>query len=300
MFPIRDHNPSDNTPFVTWGLIAANVIVFLLYFPQLASSPPQLMAFYNEWALIPANAAQGIDSHTLVTSMFLHGGWLHLIMNMLFLYIFGDNIEDLLGHIGYLIFYLAGGVAAAFVQMISDPSSAVPVVGASGAIAGVMGGYLLMFPRARVDILVFLVVFIRIFTLPAWIILAIWFALQLVNGAAAGTGGEGGVAYWAHAGGFVAGVILLLPAWLKRGGPDFWTQTHGTPPHAETRPTFRGVSPRDPFEDGPIRSLREDRGAMPLRGAAGAGRLSASRIPRSGRTTPPTPPPRRGPWSGGS
>ena len=228
--------------------------------------------------------------------MFLHGGWMHLILNMLFLYVFGDNLEDLLGHVGYLVFYIASGVAAGLAQMASDPGSTVPMVGASGAIAGVMGGYLLMFPKARVDILVFLVIFIRIFTLPAWIMLGLWFALQLVNGMAAAQTTGGGVAYWAHAGGFAAGLLFLLPIWLRRGGPDYWTRTHGAPPHEETRATMRGSAARDPFEDGPIRSRGYER-AVP-RPISQAG-LSQSRIPRAGRTPAEKPPPtRRGPWGG--
>lgn len=295
MFPIRDHNPSDKTPFVTWSLIAANVIIFLMYFPQLSGNESQLIAFYDEWALIPAEVDGA--NRSLLSHMFLHGGWMHLILNMLFLYIFGDNIEDLLGHVGFLVFYLASGVAAAFAQMASDPGSSVPMVGASGAIAGVMGGYLLMFPRARVDILVILVVIFRIFTLPAWIMLGLWFGLQLINGAATFASTGGGVAYWAHAGGFAAGLLFLLPIWLRRGGPDYWAQTHGAPPHEETRPTFRGSAARDPFEGGPIRSSGYERAAHQNSVHTG---LTASRIPRSGRGQPESPPPApKGPWGGG-
>ena len=231
MFPIRDHNPSERTPFVTWALIAINVAVFLSYFPSLGGQERLLMAFYMDWALVPAEASQGAELHTIITSMFLHGGWMHIIGNMLFLYIFGDNMEDQLGHLGYLLFYLAGGVAAAFAQMAADPSSTVPMVGASGAIAGVMGGYLLLFPRARVDLALIIFVFFKIITVPAWLMLGLWFGLQLVSGAASEAAG-GGVAYWAHAGGFIAGVVLILPAWLRRGGPGFWQLNHGLPPHA--------------------------------------------------------------------
>lgn len=293
MFPIRDHNPSDGTPFVTWALIAANVVIFLLYYPQLANEPRLLMAFYDQWALVPAEVSRGADSHTLLTSMFLHGGWMHLAGNMLFLWIFGDNVEDLLGHLGFLIFYVAAGVAAALGQMVADPNSGVPVVGASGAIAGVMGGYLLMFPRARVDILVIIVIIFRVFTIPAWVMLGLWFAIQLVSGAAAGQAQGGGVAYWAHAGGFVAGVLFLLPLWLRRGGTAYWRQTHGVPPHAESTPTLRRGARRDPFADGPIQSYgRTARNAAP---PADRG-LSSSRIPKTGRGTRPP----RGPWSGGT
>jgi membrane associated rhomboid family serine protease len=229
MFPIRDHNPSEKTPFVVYALILANVAIFALTWP-LFSNPPALQAFYVTWGLVPRIAAP----ETFVTSMFLHGGPLHLIGNMLFLWIFGDNMEEEMGHGGFLGFYLAGGIAAAALQVMADPGSSVPMVGASGAIAGVMGGYLLLFPKARVDILLFFVIIIRIIPVPAWLMLGIWFGLQLLGGYGADTR-MGGVAYWAHAGGFVAGLVLTLPVWLRRGGPAFWSRTRGHPPHPEAR-----------------------------------------------------------------
>jgi membrane associated rhomboid family serine protease len=170
--------------------------------------------------------------------MFLHGGLMHLGGNMLFLWIFGDNLEDEMGHLGYLLFYLAGGAAAGMAQVASAPSSQVPMVGASGAIAAVMGGYLLMFPRARVDVLVILIVIFRVFPLPAWMMLGVWFGLQVFSATAA-IADTGGVAYWAHAGGFAAGVLLTLPVWLRRGGPAYWQRTHGHPPHPEAH--YRNV-----------------------------------------------------------
>ncbi|WP_212524016.1 rhomboid family intramembrane serine protease [Actibacterium sp. MT2.3-13A] len=233
MFPIRDHNPSSRTPYVTYGLIAVNVLVFLSYW-SLMSDPRSLQRFFFDWALIPAAISQGVLLHGLVTSMFLHGGLMHLGGNMLFLFIFGDNLEDELGHLRFLGFYLASGIAAGLAQFLADPGSLVPTVGASGAIAGVMGGYLLMFPRARVDVLFVFVIFFRIFPLPAWIMLGVWFAFQLFGGASAASD-VGGVAYWAHAGGFVAGLVLILPLWLARGGPAFWQRTHGHPPHPDAR-----------------------------------------------------------------
>ena len=157
---------------------------------------------------------------------------MHLIGNMLFLWIFGDNIEDEMGHIPFLIFYLAAGIAAGLVQVISAPGSEILTVGASGAIAGVMGSYLLLFPKARVDILLILIIFIRVFPIPAWIMLMVWLGIQFVGGYGANPD-EGGVAYWAHAGGFVAGLVLTLPLWLRRGGPRFWQRTDGHPPHPE-------------------------------------------------------------------
>lgn len=229
MFPIRDHNPSARTPFVTYALIALNVAVFLSYMPLLGD-PRALSVFFDNWALVPAR----FEVRDLFTSMFLHGGVMHLLGNMLFLYVFGDNMEDEMGHLPFLGFYLASGVAAALAQVMAAPGSPVPMVGASGAIAGVMGGYLLLFPRARVDVLIIIVFFIRIVPVPAWIVLGLWFAIQLFSGASTPVAG-GGVAYWAHAGGFAAGLVLTLPVWLRLGGPAFWERTHGHPPHPETR-----------------------------------------------------------------
>ena len=231
MFPIRDHNPSNRTPFVTYVLIAVNVGIFLSYWP-LFDDPGALNLFFAQWALIPARAT--IDPAGFVTSMFLHGGVMHLLGNMLFLYVFGDNMEDEMGHAGFLAFYLAGGIGAGLAQVISSPFSTVPMVGASGAIAAVMGGYLLLFPRARIDILVILVVIVRVIPVPAWLMLGLWFGLQLLNSTATAPG-SGGVAYWAHAGGFLAGLALTVPVWLKRGAVAFWSRNHGHPPHPDAR-----------------------------------------------------------------
>ncbi|MEX5727204.1 membrane associated rhomboid family serine protease [Rhodovulum iodosum] len=231
MFPIRDHNPSSKTPYVTLALIAANVLIFASYFPMF-SDPARLNAFFYDWALIPAAVSDGQMVHGLFTSMFLHGGLMHLAGNMLFLWIFGDNLEEALGHAGFLLFYLAGGLAAGLAQFAAEPMSAVPTVGASGAIAGVMGGYLLLFPKARVDILLIIVIIFRVIPVPAWLMLGVWFVLQVVLGAAAGPQ-EGGVAYWAHAGGFAAGMLFILPVWLRLGGPAYWARNHGHPPHPE-------------------------------------------------------------------
>ena len=227
MIPIRDHNPSNRTPLVTWALIAANVAVFMGYYLTLPDERT-LDWFFRTWGLVPADASPV----TYVTSMFLHGGVMHLLGNMLFLWVFGDNLEDQMGHVGFLLFYLLGGFAAAAAQVLADPASPVPMVGASGAIAGVMGGYLLLFPRARVDILIILVVIYRIIPVPAWIVLCGWFGIQLFQGAMTPTA-MGGVAYWAHAGGFAAGLLMTVPLWRRRGGPVFWRRTHGHPPHPE-------------------------------------------------------------------
>lgn len=227
MFPFRDHNPSNRTPYVTWTLIAINIIIFASYATM--DERGTAMVFYS-WGLVPVLSSP----ETFLTSMFLHGGLMHLAGNMLFLYVFGDNMEDQMGHLGFLLFYLAGGLAAAVAQVASDPSSQIPMVGASGAIAGVMGGYLLMFPKARVDVILILIIIFRVIPVPAYIVLGAWFAIQLVQGWAVPTDG-GGVAYWAHAGGFAAGLLLTIPIWRKRGGPAFWRRTEGHPPHPEAR-----------------------------------------------------------------
>jgi membrane associated rhomboid family serine protease len=242
MFPIRDHNPSGQTPYVTWALIALNVAVFLAYWPFMQNEM-QLAYFYDEWGLVPAYVTEGHDLHGLLTSMFLHGGWMHLLGNMLFLWIFGDNMEDEMGPMGFLLFYLASGLAAAGLQIVADPYSQIPMVGASGAIAGVMGGYLLLFPKARVDIFVFFIIFIRIFPVRAWLMLGLWFGMQIFGGISTPSE-EGGVAFWAHAGGFIAGLLLALPLWLRLGGTAFWHDTHGVPPHpAASYPIARSRIP---------------------------------------------------------
>jgi membrane associated rhomboid family serine protease len=232
MFPIRDHNPSERTPLVTWALIAINAVVFLLMLPGFGDDR-LLSGIYAEWALIPARLSAGEGHVTVLTSMFMHGGFMHFAGNMLFLYIFGDNLEDQFGRVPFLLFYLACGVAAAMAQYVADPASPIPMVGASGAIAGVMGGYLFLFPRAQVDVLVILGFFIRLVPLPAWIMLGLWFGLQVVLGAVNLGGQGGGVAYLAHAGGFAAGFAVALVYLTLHGGTGFWRRTEGHPPHPE-------------------------------------------------------------------
>ena len=231
MFPIRDHNPSGRVPYVTYGLMAANILIYISYAGFIGDGA-RFGAFLNDWALIPAEVANGVDQHTVLTSMFLHGGFMHLAGNMLFLWIFGDNLEDALGHVPFLIFYLVCGLVADAAHIMSDPDSLVPLVGASGAIAGVMGGYLLLYPRAQVDVLLIFIVFFRVFTISAWIVLAIWFGIQIISGSVIDAAG-GGVAYWAHAGGFLAGMVFILPLWLRLGGTGFWSRNDGHPPHPE-------------------------------------------------------------------
>ena len=231
MFPIRDHNPSTKTPVITIALIAANVLIHL-YGMIAVQTDQQLYDFYTTFAMIPALVSNGDNYISLLTSVFLHGDLLHLAGNMLFLWIFGDNLEEELGHVGFLIFYLLCGIGAALAQWVAEPWSPIPTIGASGAIAGVMGAYLLMFPKAKVDVFLFFIVFIRIIPIPAWLMLGLWFGMQLVNGVGADPM-TGGVAYWAHAGGFVIGLVLMLPFWLRRGGPSYWNRTHGLPPHPD-------------------------------------------------------------------
>lgn len=214
-----------------YALIAANVGVFLGMLPLYADLRA-LDAAFRTWGLVPAAGAP----LTYLTSMFLHAGFLHLAGNMLFLWVFGDNLEDEMGHLGFLGFYLAAGVASAVAQVLAEPASTIPIVGASGAIAGVMGGYLLLYPKARIDVLFIIVILIRVIPIPAWLVLGIWFALQLAFGVSTPTDG-GGVAYWAHAGGFVAGLAMTVPLWLRRGGPRYWSRTAGHPPHPEA--TYR-------------------------------------------------------------
>ncbi|GGE59888.1 rhomboid family intramembrane serine protease [Actibacterium pelagium] len=252
MFPIRDHNPSRRVPVVTFALIAANVVIFLVSLPNF-SQPEALHRFFLSWGFVPAFVSEGANLHGLFTSMFLHGGFMHLAGNMLFLWIFGDNLEDRMGHVGFLAFYIASGLFAAGCQYVAAPTSLVPMVGASGAIAGVMGGYLLLYPKARVDVLLILVILIRIITLPAWAMLGLWFGIQLLSGV--GTSADtGGVAYWAHAGGFIAGLVLALPVWLKSGGKTHWQSTRGHPPHPEARytrthiPTVTRKQKRSPWQ----------------------------------------------------
>lgn len=265
MFPIRDHNPSSRLPIVTLTLIVANVGIFVSYV-GLFQNEWALQRFFTDWGMVPVALSSGQDWHTLITSQFLHGGWLHLGGNMLFLWIFGDNLEEEWGHLPFLMFYLAGGVGAALLQYAAEPLSPIPMVGASGAIAAVMGGYLLLFPRAKVDVLFIFVIIFRIIPLPAWLMLGVWLGFQVFGGMAA-QAGQGGVAYWAHAGGFLVGLVLCLPLWLRRGGPRFWSRTQGHPPHPEARyrPTS-GRVPSVPRRPGSLTEVpRVDRSDRPRR-----------------------------------
>src|SRR5437660_347557 len=251
VIPIKDYaGPRRTLPWVNWGLIIINVAVFLYQ----VSLGPDAQAFMFAYSTVPTAIMHGIPQTslpgvptnlpfqtpnpvylTLITSMFLHAGWLHIGGNMLFLYIFGDNVEDRMGHLPYLVFYLFCGLVAAIAQIYVDPNSTVPSLGASGAIAGVLASYLVLFPMAGVRTIIFIFIFFTIVTVPAFVLIGLWFVLQFFDGIAALSTvqqGMGGVAYFAHVGGFVAGLVitLVLRPWLR---PPANTMTY---PHFPRHP----------------------------------------------------------------
>jgi membrane associated rhomboid family serine protease len=231
MIPLRDDQPRFSTPYVTYFIIALNALVFFFELSVEMQGPRAMNSLVYQFGVVPrhfqlALAGSGRydlagQSLTILTSMFLHGGWLHIIFNMWFLWIFGDNIEDHLGHFFYLVFYLVSGFAASVAHILLNINSNVPSVGASGAIAGVMGAYLVLYPKARVLTLVPLIVFFTFWWLPAWIFLGYWFLLQFLSGTATSiaetSSSAGGVAFWAHVGGFVAGIVLIKILPERRG-----------------------------------------------------------------------------------
>ena len=234
MIPLRDSNPTRSWPVVTYLLIGVNVWVFLCEL----TLGPDLETFVRTWGFVPVDyfalaAVPGAVAERflpLLTSMFLHGGWLHLIGNMMYLWIFGDNVEDHLGHLRYLLFYLAAGTGAALTHAYLHPESTVPTLGASGAISGVLGGYILLFPNARVLTLVPIVfIFVQVIELPAVLYLGLWFLLQSLAGVLdfATAGGAGGVAWWAHAGGFLIGLLLVLVLLPRRSYQRVWRTEAG-------------------------------------------------------------------------
>ncbi|HXI39364.1 MAG TPA: rhomboid family intramembrane serine protease [Bryobacteraceae bacterium] len=202
MFPIRDTQPSYSRPIVTILIIVLNVMVFLYEFTLDEYSRNYFIANYG---LIPAR----FHASAVITSMFLHGGWLHILGNMWFLWIFGDNIEDVLGHAKYLVFYLLCGIAAGMTQTVFNVGSRLPMVGASGAIAGVMGAYLVKFPRSRIVTLVFVFFFITTIDVPATLMLLYWFFIQIIGTISYSHLSQGGTAWFAHVGGFIAGIVLV-------------------------------------------------------------------------------------------
>jgi membrane associated rhomboid family serine protease len=218
MIPLRDDIPTLRFSYVTYVFLALNVLVWLY---EVVLPEDQLHVFIMTYGFIPANIVETISSGsfapavliTLLTSTFIHGGWLHILGNMLYLHIFGNNVEDAMGHARFVLFYLLIGVMANFGQVLVSADSTVPGVGASGAIAGVLGAYLVLHPRAGVVVLVPIIFFLQIYTLPAVIVLGFWFVLQLFQGAAAlaaGVAGAGGVAFWVHVAGFALGAGLIF------------------------------------------------------------------------------------------
>lgn len=218
MFPIRDENPQLQIPFVTYALIALNVIAWLLL--QGTGVEPALSQSVCAFGLIPADLTSqavvstgpmcnidGIpDWHTLATSMFMHGSWMHLIGNMWFLWIFGNNVEDSMGSFRFAVFYILSGVAASATQVVADTGSVIPMVGASGAIGGVMGAYIILYPKVHVHMFFFF----RTFAIPAIMMLGYWIVMQLVGGFTSIGAKGGGVAFWAHIGGFIAGMAFIF------------------------------------------------------------------------------------------
>jgi membrane associated rhomboid family serine protease len=210
MIPLRDTLRSRRFPVVNWLIIIANAAAF---YYELQIDPAALNEFIHTWGLVPDQfwAEPQTAWITLFSSMFLHGGWLHIISNMWILIIFGDNVEERMGGLGYLVFYLLSGVAAGLLQAFLLPDSPVPMVGASGAIAGVLGAYLLLYPRARILSLVPIVFFFTLIEIPAPVFLLFWFASQLFSGVLSLSGAAGsGIAWWAHIGGFVFGLICVF------------------------------------------------------------------------------------------
>ena len=220
MIPIGDSVRRRITPYVNVALIAASVLVFLY---ELSLNNLDVNRFFVDWGVVPVRLVDWLEDPsgleepaTVVSSMFIHGGWLHLIGNMLFLWVFGDNVEEAMGHVRYLAFYLLAGAGAVALQVYVDQDSGVPMVGASGAIAGVLGAYLVLYPRATVSVLIPWLWFFGAFPVPAAVLIIFWFLLQLLAGVAAlgtATGVTEGVAFWAHVGGFLTGLALV---WVFR------------------------------------------------------------------------------------
>ena len=255
MFPVKDDNPQLLTPVVTYGLIAANVLAWIGL--QGLGTEASLAQSLCKLGLIPGELLGSAPAGTQVplgpravcvlsgqpnwltpvSSMFLHGGWLHLIGNMWFLWLFGDNVEDSMGHARFAVFYLLSGLAAVVLQVVSDPDSTVPMVGASGAIGGVMGAYVVLYPRVHVHLLILLGFFVTRMVVPAYFMLGYWFVLQLIGGAGSIGREGGGVAFWAHVGGFAAGAVLIFG--FRRTDLVARHPYHGWSRPSPSRPLFR-------------------------------------------------------------
>jgi membrane associated rhomboid family serine protease len=233
MIPLRDANPTRRAPVVTIGILIACFAAWAWELGLLASGgEPALDSFIATWGVVPSELTKAwgsgqffsVETLTLVTSQFLHGGWLHLLGNMLYLWIFANNVEDRLGRVVFLVFYLAGGVAAALAQVAVDPTSDIPTIGASGAIAATLGAYFVFYPKARITTLVFLGFFYQLIDVPAVLVLGFWFVLQLIDGLTSlgmVDANSGGVAFFAHIGGFLAGAVAarLLGSVIRPGRP---------------------------------------------------------------------------------
>lgn len=253
MFPIRDSIPRVHTPYAVYTIIAINVLVYLY---QQALSSGDLFLMLHTFGVVPARYAfpewaahVGYPTYgqfAFITHQFIHGSWSHLLLNMWSLWIFADNIEDVMGPVRFTLFYLCCGLAAMLTHMLSDTAATVPIVGASGAIAGVMGAYFLLYPHAKVTTLIPIVIIPLFFELPALLYLGIWFAMQVLSGLGSlvQQGGGASIAWWAHAGGFVAGIILL-PLFRRKGHCYYCRIPEGTPPHKAviTRPHHPLVPP---------------------------------------------------------
>lgn len=250
MIPLRDRNPTRSTPYVNYSLIAVNVVVWLWEYALMHAGVSWVVPGYG---MVPArliNDPAG-EAFTIFTSMFMHGGWEHIAGNMLFLYIFGDNVEDAVGHGRYLAFYLFGGVVAASAQVLIDPTSHIPMIGASGAIAGVLGAYLVLYPRAPVTVLnpffPLWFVFGLFWEFPAWLVVGEWFVWNLMSGVGSlNSLGSGGVAFFAHIGGFIAGLVLIRPFMIGRRKVDSPRWRGWRPPPHGGLPGGPGGVWRDP------------------------------------------------------
>ncbi len=242
-FPFRDDNPHNTTPLVTWALIAVCCVVFLWQQGLDGRSAQLAMLAYG---IIPADLFGNAQLDpiiaplpawmTIFTSMFLHGGWMHLGGNMLYLWIFGDNVEASMGRGRFLLFYLGCGAIAALTQSVAAPASTIPMVGASGAVAGVLGAYLILYPFANIRVFMWFIIFLTIINVPAWIVLGVWFLGQLISQASA-TSGQSGVAFLAHIGGFIAGVLLIFK--MRLPGIPLFAHRTSRPFSLETRRTTR-------------------------------------------------------------
>jgi membrane associated rhomboid family serine protease len=227
LIPLSDENPTFLRPVVTIAIIAANIAVFLYQLSLLVADPRLEEALIYQFGVVPAAMTHGVflgtgEYYRTLTSMFLHGGWLHIIGNMLYLWIFGNNVEDSMGHLRFVIFYLLTGVIAACAHIAIQPASTIPTIGASGAVSGILGAYLVLHPHARIKTLVPLFVFFTVAYIPAWLFLVVWIGWQVLSQSlVSASPTAGGVAYGAHIGGFIAGALLISLFRKYRGGRDF-------------------------------------------------------------------------------